>query len=120
MPTLLTPPFSRLARYGLAVIVVVIATLLREILSPVLGQGVPFITFYPAVALAAWLGGFWPGIIATVLSGLFSWDCFLPPYLSWTFFATSPAAQVTIFSLAILFICVLAESLHEAARRAAQ
>ena len=120
MPTLLTPHLSRLARYGLAVIVVVIATLLREILSPLLGQGVPFITFYPAVALAAWLGGFWPGIVATVLSGFFSWFIFMPPYLSWTALDTSAAGQVAIFSLASLFICLLAESLHEATRRAAQ
>ena len=53
MPKLLTPNFSRLARYGFAIVVVVIAALLREILSPLLGQGVPFILFYPAVAVAA-------------------------------------------------------------------
>ena len=58
MPTLLIPNFSRTARYAFAIVVVVIAALLREILSPLLGQGVPFIICYPAVAVAAWFGGF--------------------------------------------------------------
>lgn len=120
MPALLTPNFSQFARYGFAILVVVIAALLREILSPLLGQGVPFILFYPAVAVAAWLGGFWPGIVATVLSGFISWYVFMPPYLSWTVLNTSAAGQVTIFTLASLFICLIAESLHEATRRAAQ
>jgi hypothetical protein len=44
MPSLLTPNFSQLARYAFAIVVVVIAGLLREILPPVLGPGVPFIT----------------------------------------------------------------------------
>src|SRR4026207_343408 len=97
MPTLLTPNFSRLARYGFAIVVVVIAALLREILSPLLGQGVPFILFSPAVAVAAWLGGFWPGILYTALSGFLSWYVFMPPYLSWTVFNTSAAGLITIF-----------------------
>lgn len=120
MPKLLTPNFSRLARYGFAIVVVLIAALLREILSPLLGQGVPFILFYPAVAVAAWLGGFWPGILSTALSGFLSWYVFMPPYLSWTVLNTSAAGQITIFILASLFICLLAESLHEATRRATQ
>ena len=120
MPTLLTPSLSRRARYGFAIVVVVIAALLREILSPVLGQGVPFILFYPAVAVAAWLGGFWPGILSTALSGVLSWYIFMPPYLSWTVVDASAAGQITIFILASLFICLLAESLHEATRRARQ
>ena len=63
MPTLLIPNFSRTARYGFAIVVVVMAALLRQILSTALGAGVPFILFYPAVALAAWFGGFWPGVL---------------------------------------------------------
>jgi PAS domain S-box-containing protein len=29
------------------------------------GTGIPFITFFPAVMIAGWLGGFWPGVIST-------------------------------------------------------
>lgn len=120
MPTLLIPNFSRTARYGFAIVVVVIAALLRQILSTALGAGVPFILFYPAVALAAWFGGFWPGVLSTVLGGFFAWYMFMPPYLSWMVFEASAAGQLTIFILASLFICLLAESLREATRRATQ
>src|SRR6185503_4793312 len=120
MPTLLIPNFSRTARYGFAIVVVVMAALLRQILSTALGAGVPFILFYPAVALAAWFGGFWPGVLSTVLGGFFAWYMFMPPYLSWMVFEASAAGQLTIFILASLFICLLAESLREATRRATQ
>src|ERR1051325_6982939 len=120
MPTLLIPNFSRTARYAFAIVVVVIAALLREILSPLLGQGVPFIIFYPAVAVAAWFGGFWPGVLSTVLGSFFAWYMFMPPYLSWTVFEASAAGQLTIFILASLFICLLAETLRVATRRATQ
>lgn len=36
-----------------------------------LGDNVPFVTFYPVVLLAAIVGGFWPAVCATLLSGLF-------------------------------------------------
>jgi len=110
MPTLLIPNFSRTARYGFAIVVVVIAALLRQILSTALGAGVPFILFYPAVALAAWFGGFWPGVLSTVLGGFIAWYMFMPPYLSWMVFEASAAGQLTIFILASLFICLLAEA----------
>jgi PAS domain S-box-containing protein len=120
MPTLLTPNFSRIARYAFAVVVIIIAALLREILWPVLGAGVPFILFYPAVALAAWFGGFWPGVLSTVLGGLTAWYIFMPPSFSWMVLDPSSASQLIVFLLASLFICLLAESLHEATRQARQ
>lgn len=118
MPTLQTPDYSQLARYTFAIVVVVIAGLLREILSPVLGQGVPFILFFPAVAVAAWFGGFWPGILAAVLSGMSAWHLFMWPYFPAPAFEATGAAQLTLFALSSLFICLLAESLHGAARQA--
>jgi hypothetical protein len=42
-------------------------------------QGIPFITYFPAIVLATLLGGFWPGVLATILSGLLAWVVFIPP-----------------------------------------
>ena len=59
----------RVAAYLLATAGVVLATLLRfrfsELLAPV-----TFTTFYPAIGLAALLGGVWPGTLALLLSAL--------------------------------------------------
>ena len=60
----LSPP----ARYGIAVAATGFAALLRVALDPLLGRDLPFLTFYPAVMVSAWLGGFWPGILATLLA----------------------------------------------------
>ena len=117
MPALLTPNFSPLARYAFAVVAVVLAAVLRQVLSPFLGQGVPFILFFPAVALAAWFGGFWPGVLSTVLGGFGAWYIFMPPYYSFAVLDPSGAGQLIIFFLCSLFICLLAESLHQATRR---
>ena len=43
-----------------------------------------FITLYPAVLLAASIGGGGPGILATVLSALAADYWFLPPYGSFS------------------------------------
>jgi signal transduction histidine kinase/CheY-like chemotaxis protein len=49
--------------------------------------GFPFVVFFPAVILAAYLGGLWPGVTAGVLCGLLSDYFFLAPIhslaLSW-------------------------------------
>ena len=60
-------------RYVAAVGAVVLAVLLRKWLDPIFGDSVPFITFYIAVVTAAWVGGFGPAALATVLCMLVAW-----------------------------------------------
>jgi two-component system, LuxR family, sensor kinase FixL len=55
-------------RYGYAILLVLIACALREILSPVLPSETRFLYFVPSVLIAAWIGGLGPGLFATVLS----------------------------------------------------
>ena len=62
--------------YALAIAVVLIATVVRLLLLQSLGNEHPFILFYPAVAIAASLGGFGPGVLATVFS-------LLPAHIFW-------------------------------------
>ena len=57
-----------LAAYGVALVATAASLLVRWPLWPVLGNAVPQMTFFPAVMIAAYFGGFWPGIVATVLS----------------------------------------------------
>ncbi|HEX2841399.1 PAS domain S-box protein [Hyphomicrobium sp.] len=72
-----------LASYGIAVAAVGTAAVLRDQAGPHLTAGLPFITFYPAIIIAALIGGLWPGILAIVLSALGAWYWFLPPFGSW-------------------------------------
>jgi PAS domain S-box-containing protein len=116
MITLLT--FSKTAQYAFAVLVVILASLLREILNPVLGERVPFILIYPTVVLAAWFGGLGPGLLSTVLSGFIAWYVFMPPTYSLALSDPSGLAQLIIFLLASTMISFLAESLHRMKGRA--
>jgi signal transduction histidine kinase/ActR/RegA family two-component response regulator len=42
----------------------------RFLLGPLLGERVPFITFFPMVFVLAWWDGFWPTFYAAILSSL--------------------------------------------------
>jgi two-component system, cell cycle sensor histidine kinase and response regulator CckA len=57
-------------QYGLAILAVGAAILLRLALDPILRDTLPFITFVAAVAVTAWYGGLKPGLVATALSAL--------------------------------------------------
>src|SRR5579872_5622553 len=55
-------------RYGFALIAVAVASLLRYALSKLLGANLPFLLFYPAIWLVAWMAGLGPGVFAVALS----------------------------------------------------
>lgn len=66
---------------AVAVGCVVVATALRALIDPIV-YGVPFITFFPAVALAAYLGGSGAGIATMLLGGLIAAYFWVPPFYS--------------------------------------
>src|SRR5688572_29604959 len=51
----------------------------------------PFITFYPAIVLATFVGGIRAGVLAAVLSAAIANFAFVPPFFA---FSTSPSAIV--------------------------
>jgi PAS domain S-box-containing protein len=55
-------------RYAVAVVAVVVAVVLRKALEIVWGLEFPLLTFFPAVMVAAWVGGLGPGLAATLMS----------------------------------------------------
>lgn len=66
----------------LSVVAVAIALGVRVLLDPILGNSQLFIFFMPAVVVGALWGGFWPGMLATVLSLAVS-AIFIAPH-TWT------------------------------------
>ena len=89
----------RLEAYGVALLVVALATLLRMLLWGVVSEAGPFTTYSLAIIIAALICGFWPGMMATVLSVLIGWYLFLPPTFSFAFFSTKEAWTVTMFAV---------------------
>jgi len=72
-----------LAAYSLALILVALAILVRGLVGQFAGVQV-FTTFYPAIIIAALIGGLWPGILATVLSVVAAWYLVIPQFFTWT------------------------------------
>jgi PAS domain S-box-containing protein len=71
------------AAYGLALILVALAVLVRGLVGKFAGVQV-FTTFYPAIIIATLIGGLWPGILATVLSVVAAWYLVIPQFFTWT------------------------------------
>src|SRR6202166_873076 len=88
--------------YGLAILAVIAALIISR-WPPLHLQDAPVSLFLCAVILSAWFGGFWPGLLATALSGLAFYYYFLPPIYS---FSAKPdeIPRFTIFMVSALFV----------------
>ncbi len=73
------PREGRLRSYASAILFVAAATALRLALGHTLSIRAPFVTFYPAVLLAALVGGLGAAVISTVLSTLVAAYLFFDP-----------------------------------------
>jgi PAS domain S-box-containing protein len=54
-------------RYGAAVFSIAVALLVRMALGPLLGDQLPFVTFFAAIAAAAWFGGVGPSLLSAAV-----------------------------------------------------
>jgi PAS domain S-box-containing protein len=88
------------------------------VLVPALGEGVPFILYFPTVVLCAWFGGLWAGLLSAALGGFVAFYFFIPPYHSLTTHDPTAPAQLIVFLVASTLISLLADRLHRAMRRA--
>jgi PAS domain S-box-containing protein len=105
-------------RYGVAVAAGVLALLIQSLLVPMFGgnpDASPFIVFFAAVMVAAWFGGLWPGLLATVLSALLSWYFFLAPTYSLDL-DFSQGLRLAVFVVEGVIISGLSQALHSSRR----
>ncbi len=108
---------ARLVAYGVAVTATAVTVIVRWLLWPVIGDAVPHQAFFPAVMLAAYYGGFWPGFLATILSALSANYFFTPPYYSLEIKSLNAAVAMPLFVLVGSLISALCESLHRTRHR---
>jgi PAS domain S-box-containing protein len=102
-------PGRRIARLLAAAIAVVLALLLRVALDRYSITLPTYITFYPAVFLAAVLGGMWEGILATALSALMADYFLLPPVGQFSVHSTSDIVSLAIFCVSGVTVSIVAE-----------
>jgi two-component system NarL family sensor kinase len=101
-------------RYGLAILAAIVALWLRQLLSPLLGDGNPYHTLWPAVVFSAWYCGLGPSVFTTSIGLVGVWYWFLPPYNS--FQLQDPKAQLSGMAGFLIFSGLII-ALGEANRR---
>jgi signal transduction histidine kinase/CheY-like chemotaxis protein len=107
-----------LARYGVAVGVVLFAAALRLWPLQALELRIPWVTFYPAVMIAGMYGGLGPGLLATALTVLVIafWSPTGQPFLV----APGDWLGAAVFAVNASLISAITEAMHRARARADQ
>jgi len=111
-------PFREpMRRYAVAPVVVALAWLARAGLDTYVPHEVPFITYFLAVAVAGWLGGFGPAALSTLLSLVLTWYAYVMPEMS----ASPPALHRVVALGLFVFVCLglaaITAALHAALDR---
>lgn len=106
--------WTAVPRYAIALGVTAAAILVRWVVDPWLGDSLPFITLFGAVALVAWLCGSRPALLATVL-GYLAVDFLFAPVRG-SVSLGSPAEVVSL--VAYLVSCAIIIGFGGSARRA--
>jgi PAS domain S-box-containing protein len=101
------------------VLVVLACALVRLPIEPFLDGKVPYLFFSPAVIVAAWYGGFAPGLVATALSGLLSHLFLLASSSAVAVLTATDALGLTAFWATGAIICLLVEIARRGRARAA-
>jgi PAS domain S-box-containing protein len=97
---------------AVAIFSVLIASLMKMIVSPILPMdGIPFSFYFAAVMFAAWYGGLNSGLIATIASVIAVWSTF-PEVRESFHLSEAHATRSVIFVLQAVFISALAGQLH--------
>ena len=98
--------------YALGVLAVGIAVLLRWVLDPLMGDALPLVTLFGAVAAASWLGGYRPAILVTIVGYFACHYLFISPRGRIDFTQDGTAVGL----VAYLFTCALIIGFGEAMR----
>src|SRR5258708_20889236 len=86
-------------RYAVALLATLVALLVRRALNPFLGDYVPYITLFPAVAFCAWYCGIGPSILRVVLALIGAKYWFIPPAHLLRTLGPAHAARIFAFFL---------------------
>jgi signal transduction histidine kinase len=109
-------------RYAAAIIAVILATLARMWLDPLLGDQAAFTTYFVAIMFTAWYGGFGPSLVAMVSGAVLADYFFIPPrgsifFYDWVAYDVEHQVAVVLYFLVGIVMAVLSESLHASRRR---
>jgi len=119
--SMLAPHRTRAAvAYSVAAVSLLLATLFRFLLDPVLGDHLSFSFYFLAVAVAAWTGGVWPALVTAALSCLVAEFFFTHPQFSFQISAVEELISMLLFIAVSVVIGILSEISLRALERASR
>ena len=101
---------NRLIQFGVAFLAIAVALLIRGALTSLLGDSVPYVMLFPAVAFTAWYCGVGPSVVAVVLALAGAKYWFIPPLHSLSLLNRAHAIGMFAFLLASGFVVALGEA----------
>ena len=93
-------PSGRIAALAGTLAIFGLAWLARVLVNDALPPGFPYVTFFPAVILTAFLFGVRFGMFSALLCGLVAWYYFIPPTHSFKFAGAEVALGLYVFVVA--------------------
>lgn len=98
--------------YVVAIVLMWIALMARMAIAPVTA-GIQYVTFFPAVTLAAVIGGIWPGLFSSIIGVCLATYIFTPPYYSFSIEAIRTSLWPNmVFLMDAVIVCSSIEAMH--------
>jgi PAS domain S-box-containing protein len=93
--------------YGAALAAILFATLSRWAMGGFVHDRIPFTTYYPAIVIATLLGGFWLGVLASILSAIVAWWMFMPPAFGFALDTAQLTSLITFVLVCLLLVGIV-------------
>jgi len=100
-------------RYAVALLATLVALLVRLALNPLLGDYVPYVTLFPAIAFCAWYCGIGPSVLSVLVALIGAKYWFVPPVYSFRIVGTAQVVGI----LAFLVVSIVLVAMGEIRRR---
>jgi K+-sensing histidine kinase KdpD len=88
--------YSAIGKYLVALVSILVATLVRMLVDPIVGELHPFVTYIFAILFCAWYGGLGPAILSLILG-----------FSAAAYFFASPRAFIALHGTDVQFGLVL-------------
>jgi signal transduction histidine kinase len=100
-------------RYLFAIFLFVVALAARFMLADLLpARGFPFLSFFPAVLLAAYVVGIGPGLLVAILSTCSAWAFFMGPRMALSAMPQSDIIALGFFAVILIVDCLVIERMN--------
>src|SRR2546423_6429709 len=97
------------ARYAIAVLAILLTFLVCWLLSPVLGDNLPYVLLFPAITFSAWFCGVGPSILMIAISIVGFRYLFIAPAHSWSLPGVPQLIGLAAFTAAALAVLGIGE-----------